>query len=102
MAPELSLSTNGTRIPMVEVPECPYPTVRDMASMLTMVGQMIMGRPVPTHTIKALGDETSKTPNIYKKGDYTPASYVKLNWEFPDHPRRELHSRRRAGNKGAR
>ena len=69
MAPELSLATIGTRIPVIEIPaNMPSPTLREMAFILTLIGQMVINRPVPVHTIVGLGDETKRIPNTYKKG----------------------------------
>ena len=69
LAPELSLATIGTRIPVIEMPtDMPYPTLKDMAFILTLIGQMVINRPVPVHTIVGLGDDTKAIPNTYKKG----------------------------------
>ena len=69
MAPELSLATIGTEIPIIEVPddvECP--TLQEMAFILTVIGQMATEQPPPKHTIADLGDTTRTIPNVYYKG----------------------------------
>ena len=69
MAPELSLATIGETIPIIEVPaDLPYPTVKEMAFVLTQIGHMVMHREVPKHTIETMGDKTNAIPNIYAKG----------------------------------
>ena len=69
LAPELSLATVGGVIPVIKMPDnLPYPTIKEMAFILTLVGQMVMSHDVPRHTIEGLGDETKKIPNIYYKG----------------------------------
>ena len=69
MAPELSLATIGTEIPVIEVPddlECP--TLQETAFILTVIGQMVTEQPPPRHTIADLGDTTRTNPHIYDKG----------------------------------
>ena len=69
MAPELSLATIGETIPIIEVPaDLPYPTVKEMAFVLTQIGHMVMHREVPKHTIETMGDTTKAIPNVYAKG----------------------------------
>ena len=69
LAPELSLSTIGETIPVIEVPrDLPCPSLKELAFLLTQIGHMIMHQAVPTHAIADLGDTTRTIPNIYKKG----------------------------------
>ena len=69
LAPELSLATIGSTIPVIEMPKgLPCPALHEMAYVLTQIGHMVMDRPVPKHTIEGLGDETKTIPNIYAKG----------------------------------
>ena len=69
LAPELSLATIGSTIPVIEMPEgLPCPTLHEMACVLTQIGHMVMDRALPTHTIEGLGDETNTIPHIYAKG----------------------------------
>ena len=69
MAPELSLSAIGTEIPVIEMPPgMPYPKLIEIANIMTLIGQMIMHRPIPRDRIKQLGDTTNKIPNIYNRG----------------------------------
>ena len=68
LAPELSLSTMGSKIPVIEVPEMHYPTLKETAQFLAMVGQMVADHPAPTHTIRTLGGVTKTIPNTYWKG----------------------------------
>ena len=69
LAPELSLTTIGCTIPVIEVPDgLPYPPLHDMAYVLTQIGHMVMDCTVPKHTIEGLGDVTKSIPNIYTKG----------------------------------
>ena len=69
LAPELSLATIGSTIPVIEVPEgMPCPTLQEMAYVLTQIGHMVIHREVPKHTIEGLGDDTRTIPNIYLKG----------------------------------
>ena len=69
LAPELSLATIGSSIPVIEVPnELPYPPLRDVAYILTLIGHMVVEHPVPQHTIEGLGDKTKSIPNLYTKG----------------------------------
>ena len=69
LAPELSLATIGSTIPVIEMPEgLPYPTLHEMAYVLTQIGHMVMDISVPKHTIQGLGDVTKTIPNIYAKG----------------------------------
>ena len=69
LAPELSLATVGGIIPVIKMPDnLPYPTIKEMAFILTLVGQMVMNHDVPRHTIEGLGDVTKAIPNVYAKG----------------------------------
>ena len=69
LAPDVSLGTIGSTIPVIDMPEdMAYPTLRDMAYVLTQIGHMVMGRKVPTHSIEGLGDETHTISNLYAKG----------------------------------
>ena len=69
LAPELSLATIGSMIPVIEMPVgMPYPTLREMPYILTLIGHMVMHKFPPTHAIADLGDTTKAIPNIYKKG----------------------------------
>ena len=69
LAPELSLAAIGDTIPVIEVAkDLPYPTLHEMAYILTMIGHMVMNCSVPKHTIEALGDVTNTIPNMYAKG----------------------------------
>ena len=69
MAPELSLSTIGSTIPVIEVPrDIPLPEVKEMAALLTLIGHMVVNREVPQETLAGLGDATRSMPNVYRKG----------------------------------
>ena len=69
MAPELSLSAIGTEIPVIEMPPgMPYPRLIESANIMTLIGQMVMHRPVPRDRIRQLGDHTNTIPNIYARG----------------------------------
>ena len=69
LAPELSLATIGSTIPVIEVPNgLPYPHLHDIAFILTLIGHMVIECTVPKHTIDGLGDVTKSIPNIYTKG----------------------------------
>ena len=69
MAPELSLSTIGGTIPVIEVPEdIPMPDIKEVAHLMTLIGHMVAHREVPKETFAGLGDATRSMPNVYKKG----------------------------------
>ena len=69
MAPELSLSTIGGTIPVIEVPEnIPMPDIHEVAHLMTLIGHMVAHRDVPTETLAELGDATRTVPNVYKRG----------------------------------
>ena len=69
LAPELSLSVIGTEIPVIEVPEgIDYPSLEDLAYILTMIATMVMHRPFPAHTIDDGGDKAKQIENAYAKG----------------------------------
>ena len=69
MAPELSLATIGSTIPVIEVPvDVPMPEVKEVAHIMTLIGQMVVHREAPTQTIVGLGDETRAVPNTYRTG----------------------------------
>ena len=69
LAPELSLATIGTEIPIIEVPnDFVCPTLQEMAFILTVIGQMVTEQPPPRHAIADLGDTTNAIPNLYNKG----------------------------------
>ena len=60
------MGTTGRIIPVIEMPDnIPYPTLHEMAYVLTQIGHMIIERAPPKHTIEGLGDNTSTVPNIY-------------------------------------
>ena len=69
MAPELSLSAIGTKIPVIEMPMgMPYPKLVEIAKIVTLIGQMVMRRPIPRERIRQLGDKADKIPHIYNRG----------------------------------
>ena len=81
LAPELSLATIGYIIPVIEMPQdMPYPTLNDMAYVLTAIGHMVMHREVPRTTIVGLGDQTKTVPNIYTKGREAMAYCSNYKW----------------------
>ena len=69
MAPELSLSTIGSTIPVIEVPrDLPLPEVSEVTALLTLIGHMVVDREVPQETLAGLGDTTKSMPTVYRKG----------------------------------
>ena len=69
MAPELSLATIGSTIPVIEVPvDVPMPDIKEVAHLMTLNGQMVVQREAPRETLAGLGDETRSVPNVYRKG----------------------------------
>ena len=69
LAPELSLATIGSTIPVIEMPpNLPYPELKEVAVILTMIGHMVATKNPPTTTITTLGDKTKKIPNAHKRG----------------------------------
>ena len=69
LALELSLATIGSTIPVIEMPpNLPYPELKEVAVILTMIGHMVAAKTPPTTTITTLGDKTKKIPNAYKRG----------------------------------
>ena len=69
LAPELSLATIGSTIPVIEMPsDMPAPDLKDVAVVLTTIGHMAATRTPPTTTNTTLGDKTKKIPNAYERG----------------------------------
>ena len=69
MAPELSLSSIGGTIPVIEIPEgIPMPETKEVAALMTLIGHMVVHREVPRETLAGLGDATRSMPNTYRNG----------------------------------
>ena len=69
LAPELSLSVIGTEIPVIEMPVgIPYPTLEELAFIVTTIGSMVMHRPLPAHTIDDVGKNAEEIERAYTKG----------------------------------
>lgn len=54
----------------------PFPTIKDVAYIMTLIGHMVMYRPVPKHTIECLEDKTKTVPKVYGMG-YWALQYCK-------------------------
>ena len=79
MAPELSLATIGGLIAVIEVPgDVPLPHIKEVAYLMTLIGQMVVQREAPKETLAGLGDQTKTIPNIYRKGKDALAHCVQL------------------------
>ena len=69
LAPELSLSVIGTEIPVIEMPEgMSYPTLEELAFILTTIGSMVMRLPLPTNTINDGGQKSKDIWRAYSRG----------------------------------
>ena len=86
MAPELSLSTIGGTIPVIEVPEdIPMPETKEVAQLMTLIGHMVVHCEVPKQTLEGLGDATRSMPNTYRKGKEALAYCAHLLQQHPNY-----------------
>ena len=86
MAPELSLSTIGGTIPVIEIPDgIPMPETKEVAALMTLIGHMVVHREVPKQTLAGLGDATRSVPNTYRKGKEALAYCANLLQQFPNY-----------------
>ena len=85
MAPELSLSTIGGTIPVIEVPDgIPMLETKEVASLMTLIGQMVVHREPPKQTLEGLGDATRSVSNTYRKGKEALAYCANLLQQSPN------------------
>ena len=68
-APELSLATIGSTIPVIEVPVgVPMPDIKEVAHLMALIGHMVVHREAPKEALAGLGDATRSVPNVYRRG----------------------------------